>query len=537
VRIGQTDALSAVDVGTILSAEGNAMANSLPGGPAAPVWRSRRRLIVTAMASGCMLAAAACGTRLSTSQAQQQVLSVYGRSGQAGAQAGADGAGATSGTGAAGAAPSAASTGVTTTPTQAAAGASLPATGTSGPGVQPVAPGAAQSSAATTPRSGTSKAAVGSRPSPATSPAATVAHGSKATILIGMSCNCSGVIGAAEAPSRDAFQAWVQMINAKGGIDGHPVKLLYADDNNSATQDVQNVQSFVEQDHVIAIVNFFEASGGIVPVAQYTAKHHVAVVGGSGFDPGWTQYPSMFSTATADSPQDYSWAAEMKAAGKTTVGAIYCAEGDICANKEATWKKAAQQIGLKVAYENRESLAAPSFSADCINARGSGVTALVSIEDGASAARIARDCDQQGYRPLIVVPQPFNNPPSYMEGAVAPLGSFPWFLTSGTPALQEYGDAVTKYVHNPTNSYSALGWTNAKLLEKALTGHVSDTPTPQDVFNGLWAMNGETLGGLTPPLSYHANANASPLLCSFRAVVQKGQWVAPVGMQPTDCQP
>jgi branched-chain amino acid transport system substrate-binding protein len=482
-------------------------------------------MVLAGAALALALAGSACGTRLSMAQAQRQVAAVYGAAGSSAAFP------AAAPTAAAAVLPYTVPT--TTVPTTTSEGA-VP-TGATGP-APPASGGVAGPVVSAGPAQ---RSAGGTSSSPSTVGGASTGavSGPKAPILLGMSCNCSGVVGAAEAPARDAYQAWIQMINARGGIDGHLVKLFYADDDDSSTQDLQNVKTFVEQDHVIALVNFFEASGGIVPVAQYAAQKHVPVVGGSGFDPAWTSYPSMFSTATADSAQDYSWAAEMKSAGKTTVGAVYCAEADVCAAKEGTWKKAAQQLGLNVAYENRESLAAPSFSADCINARSKGVTGLVIIEDGASAARVARDCNQQGFHPLIVVTNPFNNPPSYLDGAVAPLGSFPWFLTSGSPALTEYGSAIAKYVHNPTDTFTSLGWANAKLLEKALTGHVSAAPTSQDVFTGLWAMRGETLGGLTPPLSFHANANASPVVCSYRAVAQNGSWVAPLGMQTTDCAP
>src|SRR5207244_8063209 len=77
--------------------------------------------------------------------------------------------------------------------------------------------------------------------------ATTAPAAAKAPIVVGMNCDCSGVIGAAESTARDSFQAWVQVVNAKGSIDGHPVRLLYADDNNSASQDLQNVKTFVEQ--------------------------------------------------------------------------------------------------------------------------------------------------------------------------------------------------------------------------------------------------------------------------------------------------
>jgi branched-chain amino acid transport system substrate-binding protein len=350
-----------------------------------------------------------------------------------------------------------------------------------------------------------------------------------------MDCNCSGVVGAAEAPARDAWIAWKNWINAKGGIDGHPVQLLYADDNNSAQQDIQNVRNFVENGHAIALVNLFAASGALPPVAKYAESKHVAVVGGSGYDAEWTEYPSMFSTATADPAQDYAWAAEMKNGGAKVVGTAYCAEASVCTSKEALWKQAAQKLGLTVKGEFKESLANPNYGPDCAQWRSDGVTSVVPIEDGASSSRVARDCAQQGYHPLLIVPQPFNNPPSTMEGAVAPLGSFPWFLTSGSPALAEYGAALAKYDHNECNSYCSLGWANAKLLEKALTGRVSAVPKASDVLQGLWALHNETLGGLTPPMTFHQGKNADPVTCAFRAVVKSGKWVAPVGMTPVDC--
>lgn len=459
------------------------------------------------------LSVSACGTRLTSSQAQQQLSTLSAAGGAGGSLA----AGGTASSNSAGADRSSSQSGSVTAPGVGGTGSS------------------AGSAAAI---SGNAPAAVGgSASSPASASGGVAPGATKAPIAIGMNCDCSGVVGAAFAPARDSYQAWVQATNASGGIDGHPIKLLYADDNNSASQDLENVKTFVEQDHVIALVNLFASGGALGPLAQYLVQKHIPVVGGSGYEAEWTQYPVMFSTATADAAQDYSWAAEMKNAGKKVVGAIFCTEAAVCSDKEAKWKQFAQQLGLQVAYEGKESLAAPSFSSDCINAKSKGVEALIPVMDGGSSARIARDCNQQGYNPLLVVSQPFDNPPSYMNGAVAPLGSFPWFLTSGTPALDAYGSALKRYVRNPTGSYSALGWANAKLLEKALAGHVSDVPTPDDVFAGLWSLHGESLGGLTAPLTFTKGQNSAPVLCSFRAAVKNGTWVAPNGMQLGDCQP
>ncbi|MDT7549763.1 MAG: branched-chain amino acid transport system substrate-binding protein [Actinomycetota bacterium] len=482
---------------------------------------------MTLLALACSLVLSACGTRLSNSQAQQQ-LSTLGEGGSVAAGTGApqgttSGAGTTDGSTTTGGAPAGTSGGGAGTGTAATGGSAGGGTGAAGStgGTGGTAGGATTGSGAG---------------SGATTGAAT--SGGKAPIVVGMNCNCSGVIGAANAPSRDAYRAWVQATNAKGGIDGHPIKLLYADDNNSSSQDLSNVKQFVEQGKAIALVNFYGAAGGNAPVAQYAQKAGIPIVGGDGYSPEWTKYPSMFSTATSDEAQDYGWAAELKAAGNKKVGAIYCVEGQVCADKEAVWKKFAQQLGLNVAYESQKSLASPDFSSDCLSARNAGVEGMVPILDGASATRVARDCTRQNYKPTFIVSQPFDNPPATLEGAIAPIGSFPWFLTSGSPALTEYGQALAKYAASGAHgSYSATGWANAKLLEKALTGRVSATPKPADVQAGLWAMKGETLGGLTAPLTFTKGKNASPIKCSFRAVVKGGKWTAPVGMKLVDCQP
>jgi branched-chain amino acid transport system substrate-binding protein len=475
---------------------------------------------MTLLALGCLVLSA-CGTRLSNSEAQQQLTTLG-----AGVSV-APGAGVPQGTPLDGAAATGGSTttGGTTAGTSGGSGGTGAAT-TGGSAAGGTGGTAGTAGGATTDSSGTG---------------ATTAAGSgggKAPIVIGMNCNCSGVIGAANAPARDAYRAWVQATNAKGGIDGHPIKLLYADDNNSASQDLSNVKQFIEQGKAIALVNFYGAAGGNAPVAQYAQKAGIPIVGGDGYSPEWTKYPSMFSTATSDEGQDYAWAAEMKAAGNKKVGSIYCVEGQVCADKEALWKKFAEQLGMEVAFRSQRSLASPDFSSDCLSARNAGVEGLVPILDGASATRVARDCARQNYKPTLIVSQPFDNPPATLEGGVAPLGSFPWFLTSGSAALTEYGQALAKYnASGAHGSYSASGWANAKLLEKALTGRVSDTPKPADVQTGLWAMKGETLGGLTAPLTFSKGKNAAPIKCSFRAIVKGGKWTAPVGMKLVDCQP
>lgn len=481
------------------------------------------RAVVLAVAGVCLLAAG-CGTRLSSTQAAREIRSAYGQGAgtQSGGSAGAGGSSGFSSSSGPGGGAGTAGTGL-----------GSPVSTDSGSG------GAGSASGAS---SGPSTGSAGSAPGKngagfsAIGKAGNASAGSGTPIVVGMDCNCSGLIGALLAPARDAYMAWVQEINAKGGIDGHPIKVFYADDNGSGSQDLQNVKQFVESDHVIALVNLVTTTGALDSVAQYAQQKGIPIVGGTGTGPRWQEDPALFSAVTSSQAWNYAWAAEMKNAGKTVVGAIYCAEDQECALEEQAWKAAAVQLGLNVKLESKESIANPSFSADCLRAQSDGIQALVPMMDGASVSRVARDCSQQGYHPLIVDPDPYANPPSYMNGAVATLVSFPWFLTSGSPALTEYGQAIARYVHNPLNAWTSLGWVNAKLFEAALTGHVSATPSPRDVFTGLYALNGSTLGGLTAPLHYSPGPHPA-IKCSFRAVVANGNWAAPSGLTPEDCEP
>jgi hypothetical protein len=74
-----------------------------------------------------------------------------------------------------------------------------------------------------------------------------------------------------------------------------------------------------------------------------------------------------------------------------------------------------------------------------------------------------------------------------------------------------------------------------KALEKALA-NVSNVPTPEDVFKGLYALNGDTLGGIAPPLRFVPGAAAPQIRCSFEAKVVSGKWVAPIGTSLTYCE-
>jgi branched-chain amino acid transport system substrate-binding protein len=72
-----------------------------------------------------------------------------------------------------------------------------------------------------------------------------------APIEIGISASLSTIPGAAIA---NAAKLAVADINAKGGVNGHPLALVIEDNQASATNAVSSFQRMVTQDHVVAVV-------------------------------------------------------------------------------------------------------------------------------------------------------------------------------------------------------------------------------------------------------------------------------------------
>ena len=86
----------------------------------------------------------------------------------------------------------------------------------------------------------------------------TTAEGDTSPIVIGASWPQSGPLGSV-APGLAGLEAYIDQVNADGGVDGREITLVTADDAYDPARLVENERKFVEKDGAIAVVNF----GGI----------------------------------------------------------------------------------------------------------------------------------------------------------------------------------------------------------------------------------------------------------------------------------
>jgi branched-chain amino acid transport system substrate-binding protein len=389
------------------------------------------------------------------------------------------------------------------------------------------------SSKAGTASQSTSQGTTGSAP---TASAPTGSAGSAATgspIVIGGVCSCTGPLG--NFPNEfDAYRAWVDTVNASGGINGHSVKFVSIDDHGNPGTSQSAVKTLVQSDHAIALVDLTNLDEGW---ASYVQSAKIPVVGaGNSTTPFFTN-PDFYPEGQTEDALFASIIGAAKNAGATNLELIYCAEAVQCQEGIAPLKQVGKALGLPVTVASEVSAAAPNYTAQCVTAQQAHVTAVFVADIFTVVSKVASNCAQQGYHPKYVV-DGLDLAPNFTSVSgdlYAPVSNLPYFANS--PAIQTMNAAFDKYYPGLRKSSDFneqfLGlWTSGLLLQDAAKagglGANGSTPTSAQLVQGLQSLKGDTVNGLAPALTFPAG-QPHPVHCWFESAMHKGAFTLPNG--------
>jgi branched-chain amino acid transport system substrate-binding protein len=411
-------------------------------------------------------------------------------------------------------------------PQAGSAGSSVPATGSR-------AGGSGAGSAAGSSNGGSAAA---SRPTTAAPGApAPSAPANQAPITLGHVGTYSGIVGAQLASALPTAQVWAKSVNARGGLNGHPVRLITADDGTDPARNLALTKDMVENQGVVAFV------GNQVPFSvtgseAYLREKKIPAVGGDVVHPQWWQSPILFPQGQFIDTLLTEAARQGVKAQKKRFGLFYCAEAPPCQHANDVYKAgAAEKAGAQLVYSAQVSITQPDFTAECLQAQRNNVETVFLAADAATNTRVARSCAQQGFKPFyvtqtIAVSNALAKEPP-LEGLTVVSPVFPWVATD-TPGAQEYRQALQTYSSGTEPAGpGAIVWVAGKLMERA-AAKLGPTPTAAQVLEGLYALRDETLGGLMTPVTYRPGT--TPLIensCAFLVKVVNGKWTAPQGSQ------
>ena len=395
--------------------------------------------------------------------------------------------------------------------------------------------GAGRSDGATAASNGTAGAkpvAPGAPTAPGTGHPAVVG-GSRSPVLLASVGTMSGPAGTVFGPIVQGAQVWVKWINDKGGLNGHPVRLITFDDGGDPARHRSQVQQAVEKEHVHA---FFVDTEGLTgePSVDYINQHRVPVIGTDTATPWAYRSPMHFIQASAGDAATFgvlaAVAEQVVPKGETKLATITCVEASFCEASDRVFASMAKDLGFQTVYRARVSLAQPDFTAECLNARSAGAETFMVIMDVNSLNRLGAACARQGYHPVFgtgsgIIADRLKDDPN-LAGMVAGTNVFPSFQ-SGTPATDEYQQAWKLFGGGKAAGEGPpIGWTAGKLLQKA-TVNLGEPPSSEAILEGLWTIHDDTLGGLTAPLNFVKDQPIKPNSCWFTIGVADGRWISP----------
>jgi branched-chain amino acid transport system substrate-binding protein len=356
-------------------------------------------------------------------------------------------------------------------------------------------------------------------------------------INIGFICACSGSQAASLSHTKLVAEAWEKSINDGGGLGGVPVNVIYKDDGLDPAKSLQLVKELVEKDKVMAIVG--NATVVDSSWADYVTEKKIPVVGGLNINGPVASNPNFFGTG-ASLAMTLFFTTKMAAEdGSKKIGVGFCAESPLCVSLGDLVAPMAEAYGATTQAVKVDA-SAPNYTAQCLAWEKDDVDTIMVLTDANVAKRFIDDCAKQGFKPKVISPassasNAWLSSPN-LDGVVMPSAEALQTDTS-IPGIKEFHAVLDKYASDVLSG-DTFGitdletWTGFKLFETIATNaKLTATSTPADVTAALYALKGETLEGMTAPITYTAG-QPTFIPCAFLQQIKDGKYESYEGTAP-----
>lgn len=353
------------------------------------------------------------------------------------------------------------------------------------------------------------------------------------TITIGASTSFTGPAAVYSQINLGAA-AYFKEQNAVGGFHGWKVKYLLLNDGYNPSQNLANVQTLVNQDHVFAIVGN-EGTSTNAAAAHFLANTNTPVIGPEEGDPTLAHYRNYFVLMP-----NYAWEAGLavkyavKTLGLKKIGILY--ENDALgipskAGAEAELKA----LGLRPVAVIPFQVTTTDFTPFVGELASKGAQAVLLWGANPNAAAALQAAHRISFNPQWFMAFWIADPSTYkLAGSLLNGVDFPmWFTPLGTAsaAITQYKQAMRTY--EPSTAIGALsenGYTEASLfgyaLKQVLAKHMAITQ--KNLMKVLDSMHQANLG-LTSGVTF-SRANHNSGITRERIVrARHGQFYAITG--------
>jgi branched-chain amino acid transport system substrate-binding protein len=362
----------------------------------------------------------------------------------------------------------------------------------------------------------------------------------KPTVNVGIICGCTGALASSTSTSPQSYESWANAVNAKGGINGYKINVIVKQDQSSPPVGLQDAQTLVEVDHVVALV---DATDTETAWAAFAKQKDVPVVGGFNLSVEDITSSNFFATGTTEDAFTLAQVLGAKKVHATKMAEFYCSEDPLCAEIVPVLKSTATANGVSVVTVSAISADQPNYTAQCLTAKQAGATYVTVAESVTAVEAMAADCSRQGYFPWYEiadggVSKSFTSATGLNTKSFGYETGLPFFDTTA-PAAKEMIANIKKtapqILTNPNyNQDNVSMYASGVLFGQALqagTAGKSGPVTTQEIYKGLYTIHDDTLGGLSPPLTFKPN-QANPVDCWYWVGMSHGHFTTPDGLKP-----
>lgn len=357
-----------------------------------------------------------------------------------------------------------------------------------------------------------------------------------------------GPAGAALAQAVNGLQAWLGDVNARGGVAGHPIRLIVKDSGSDPQVALSHARACVENEGAIALVGSIApfTSRGMMP---YLQSKGIPAIGGDCGSSAWNDSPVMFNQCPSVETNYWYLAYEAAHAGAANnkLGFLYCQEAQTCAEGKKWWieENFPKQNGLDMVYAKQFSLTQLDFTSECSAMKAAGVSVVMSVADPSALQRLGQSCARQGFNPIWSQPFASVNPDTPTKAGLANIvlgmPAMPFCCITGKdadiPVYKRYQTAFQRYGGSrPPGPAAPLGFTAGLLFERFLTEVAKTTPTvtPAALLKAAGGIRNETLGGAVGPMTLTVGQKTPDSRCWFVMVARDGgAFTVPNGMKQT----
>ncbi len=339
------------------------------------------------------------------------------------------------------------------------------------------------------------------------------------TYIVGGIFSISGPASYLGEPERNSMQLVAEEVNAKGGVKGHPLKLVVYDSEGDVTKARLSAEKLLQKDQAVTIIgpSLTHTSMAVLEITQKAKLPLISCAAGSAITSPAKDRFWVFKTAQTDQMAVARIYQYLQKKAITKVAILTVSTGFGVAGKKQLQDQASQ-YGIQVVGDEVFGEKDTDMTPQLTKIRGTDAQAVICWGTGPAPALVAKNMKQLGLTiPLIqshgAASKKFVElAGDAAEGIIMPAGKLVvWKQLPDTDpqkaVCKEYAEKYTAKFKAPESSFGGYAYDALRMLVMAMNTAGNDKAKIRDALentknfvgvSGIFNMSPEDHNGLTP---------------------------------------